>query len=75
MAYCSTNLLQSVDHVAKENRERMMLQYALSVALNGVFTMVQCSVEDQTASAKRSRRRWPSPLIDCVLRFVRRGLG
>jgi hypothetical protein len=41
----------------------MMLQYALSVALNGVFTMVQCSVEDQTASAKRSRRRWPSPSI------------
>src|SRR5699024_6179209 len=32
-----TNLLQSVDHVAIENREKMKLQYALSVALNKWF--------------------------------------
>jgi hypothetical protein len=45
--------MQSLGWVAKENLEKMWLELALSVALNGVFTMVQCSVEDQTASAQK----------------------
>ena len=51
MVYCPTNLLQNVDHVTTGIWEKMKLHYALSVALNGVFTMVQCTAEiDKVAS-------------------------
>jgi hypothetical protein len=42
----------------QKSRENLASNWAVR-RLNQVLAMVQCSVEDQTASAKRSRRRWP----------------
>jgi hypothetical protein len=52
-----------------ELRENLAPSWAVR-RLNQVLAMVQCSVEDQTASAKRSRRRWPVT-VDRLLAAIR----
>jgi hypothetical protein len=52
-----------------ELRENLAPSWAVR-RLNQVLAMVQCSVEDQTASAKRSRRQWPVA-VDRLLAAIR----
>jgi hypothetical protein len=52
--------------VTRKLRENLAPSWAVR-QLNQVLAMVQCSVEDQTASAKKDLvAGGPSPLIDCL---------